>query len=377
MTGEFDGLDASIDFSLQLFHLLREHNVALGTLQTIACTQSIVALHATRHEKLLSIYRLTLINRRQDWYRLKQLFDALLQTYLNPTAEDNKPENETAEKQSLEVKRRVASDDSHDNDEAEDTAESEGYSAREIDHHKDFRYFPHEDYSAVLALLERVANKYASVARRKTTLSHRGRIVDLRASVRESVKYEGELLSWRFKKKQLDRTRLVFVVDVSGSMEVYGIFLLNFLYFLNRNRRLKIDVFVFSTHLQPLTTYFQLKNFQQMLDAISLHFSGWSGGTKIGAAIADLEESYSAVVTPKSTVVIMSDGWDTGDIELLDRSMARIANRAKSVVWINPLKGDVSYEPLAMGMATAMPYCDEFISGHSIESLEKFADMHL
>ena len=165
MTGEFDGLDASIDFSLQLFHLLREHNVALGTLQTIACTQSIVALHATRYEKLLSIYRLTLINRRQDWYRLKQLFDALLQTYLNPTAEDNKPENETAEKQSLEVKRRVASDDSHDNDEAEDTSESEGYSAREIDHHKDFRYLPHEDYSAVLALLERIANDplFASV----------------------------------------------------------------------------------------------------------------------------------------------------------------------------------------------------------------------
>ncbi|MFT4563229.1 MAG: hypothetical protein ACI9BW_002983 [Gammaproteobacteria bacterium] len=110
-----------------------------------------------------------------------------------------------------------------------------------------------------------------------------------------------------------------------------------------------------------------------MLQAISLQFSGWSGGTKIGAALAELNEAHAAVVTRKSTVVIMSDGWDTGDSELLERAMAKIANRAKSVVWINPLKGDPSYEPLAIGMATAMPYCNEFISGHSIQSLERFS----
>ena len=110
-----------------------------------------------------------------------------------------------------------------------------------------------------------------------------------------------------------------------------------------------------------------------MLDAVSLHFSGWSGGTKIGAAIADLNETYASVISSKSVVVIMSDGWDTGDAELLDRAMAKLSNRAKSVVWINPLKGDANYEPLALGMATARPYCDEFVSGHSIESLSKFA----
>ena len=150
---------------------------------------------------------------------------------------------------------------------------------------------------------------------------------------------------------------------------------MNFLYFLNQNRHLKIDVFVFSTHLQPLAEYFRLKNFQAMLEAVSLHFSGWSGGTKIGAAIEDLNGTHTSVVTPESVVVIMSDGWDTGDTALLDRAMAKLSNRAKAIVWINPLKGDASYEPLALGMATARPYCDEFVSGHSIESLRAFAQL--
>ena len=191
--------------------------------------------------------------------------------------------------------------------------------------------------------------------------------------MRDSAKFDGEIVNWHYKKKLLTHTRLVIVVDVSGSMEVYSKFLLNFLYFLNQNRHFNVEVFVFSTSLQPLTEYFRLKHFQAMLGAVSLHFSGWSGGTKIGAALSELIDSYGSLVTSKSVVVIMSDGWDTGDADVLDHAMAKISNRAKSVVWINPLKGDANYEPLALGMATARPYCDEFISGHSVESLREFA----
>lgn len=112
-----------------------------------------------------------------------------------------------------------------------------------------------------------------------------------------------------------------------------------------------------------------------MLEGISRHFSGWAGGTKIGRAIQELNENHGTAVTAKSAVVIMSDGWDTGETELLDREMARLSKRAKSVIWLNPLKGDPSYEPLALGIATARPYCDEFISAHSVDSFKAFADL--
>ena len=369
----FDSVETTIDFCLRLFGRLRKNGIKLGTLQTIACTRAIVALDTVRHDSLLVVCRLTLINRKEDLFHLQQLFALLLEAYRSPAPENDDELDDPDEDRSLTVKRRVGTDDSSSDDDDEELAEIEGYSVAEVDHHKDFRDMPKEEYPAILAVLEQIAKKYASVKRRKSEKSKRNGKIDLRSSVRESVKFDGEIINWRYKKKSLTHTRLVIVVDVSGSMEVYSIFLLNFLYFLNQNRHLKIDVFVFSTRLQSLTEYFRLKNFQAMLDAVSLHFSGWSGGTKIGAAIDELNESYASQITAKSVVVIMSDGWDTGDADVLDHAMAKLSNRAKSIVWINPLKGDANYEPLALGMATARPYCNEFIAGHSVDSLRAFA----
>ena len=197
----------------------------------------------------------------------------------------------------------------------------------------------------------------------------------MRSTLRESWKYDGEIMRWRFKRRIPTHTRLTMAVDVSGSMEIYGVFLLNFLHALQRNRSLKIDVFVFSTELCELTPQFRQKNFRAMLENVTQAFTGWSGGTRIGAALHSLNELYPTAVTPKTLVTIMSDGWDTGDIDLLDQAMAALSRRAKAVVWINPLKGDAGYEPVAKGIATALPYCDAFISGHSIESLQDFAQL--
>lgn len=101
--------------------------------------------------------------------------------------------------------------------------------------------------------------------------------------------------------------------------------------------------------------------------------AGWSGGTRIGHAVRRLNEEHSAELTANTVVTIMSDGWDTGEAELLDREMARLSARVRAVVWMNPLKGDSRYEPLAQGMATALPYCKAFITGHSIASFGEYA----
>jgi uncharacterized protein with von Willebrand factor type A (vWA) domain len=189
------------------------------------------------------------------------------------------------------------------------------------------------------------------------------------------VKFDGEIMHWRFKRKIPTHSRFVIVSDVSGSMEVYSVFLLNFLHLLNLDGHLQMESFVFSTRLERLTRYVRSRAFPEMLKNVSLHFSGWSGGTKIGAAVEALNTTYESVITPKTNVIIMSDGWDTGDIALLDREMARLRRRAKSIIWLNPLKGAPAYEPLALGMATARPYCDQFIAGHSLDSLDEFAGL--
>lgn len=369
----FSNLEASVEFSLRLFGELRESGILLGTLQTISCTRSIVLRRAVRQTELLRICRITLVNRREDQALLERLFLRLIELYFSSGRDNSADPTTNREEQALIITLEARLGEGTTADDEHDEGEVPGYSLLEVDQHKDFRLIPEHEFPAAMHALESIARKYAANQRRKTRRARRGALIDLRASLRESVKFDGDIVDWHFKKKIPTHTRLVLVIDVSGSMEIYSVFLLNFLHLLHRNRNFKIEVFVFSTELQPLTQYFRLKNFRDMLDNISRHFSGWSGGTRIGQALFSLNELHRSAVTKRTTLVIMSDGWDTGEAWLLEREMAKVSRRAKSVVWVNPLIGDPRYEPLAIGMATARPYCDEFISGHNLKSLKAVA----
>jgi uncharacterized protein len=367
-----NNLRITIDFSLKLIRLLRKTGVSIGIQQTVVCIQSILLLKKIHIDQLKTIYKITLINRREDLFHLHRMFDLLMLDFLGPQSKEMVKDSE--EEDGMVVKLQQYDGTNH-NEDTEDSTESEGYSTREINYHKDFRNIQKEEIPSVILELNKIVKKYALISRRKMKVSKRSGKIDMRKSVRESVRYGGEILDWRYRKKIPTHSRFVIVSDVSGSMELYSFFLLNFLHLLHNHNRIKIDSFIFSTHLQPLTKYFRSKDFDSVLKNASLHFSGWSGGTKIGEAIKTLNETYSAVVTPKTNVIIMSDGWDTGDLDLLNREMSKLSNRAKSIIWMNPLKGDLSYEPLALGMATAYPYCDQFISCHSMDSLKDFAKL--
>jgi uncharacterized protein len=262
----------------------------------------------------------------------------------------------------------VAPEDGEDGDAA-------GYSVREIERERDLRLMPARDFPRVLALFERIARAHATVARRRRERArHRG-LLDLRASLRESWRYDGEILRWRHRRRRRSRTRLTVVVDLSGSMEVYGVFLLNFLHALARSRWLKIEVFAFSTVLGDLRPAFRRRDFQLVLGEAARLFPGWSGGTRIGWSLQALHDRHPEAVGSRTLLAIMSDGWDTGETSLLEHALAALARRVRALVWINPLKGDPAYEPLARGMLTALPYCDHFVAGHSIDSLDGLADL--
>lgn len=367
-----DNLRITTDFTLRLCTLLRQSGVAVGTQQTIASVRSIALFETITETQLKGIYRATLVNRKQDLAQLDRAYDLLMQDYLRPRGKEEEPPRDRNQKTIL-VKTREYAGVAPPAPEQEESAQTEGYSAIEVDRQKDFRLVSARDVPDYVAALEKVARRYATIARRKTSRTRRSRSVDLRASLRASVKSGGEVLQLCYRKKSPTRARFVLVCDVSGSMEIYGVFLLNFLHQLNRLRRLRIESFVFSTKLQPLTRQFRSRSFPEMLRDVAANFTGWSGGTKIGAAIETLNETYATSVTPKTTVLIMSDGWDTGEVGLLDHEMARLRRRARAILWINPLKGDVGYEPLAAGMAAARPYCDHFVAGHNIESFMDLA----
>jgi hypothetical protein len=367
-----DNLRITTDFSLRLCALLRERGVTVSTLQTMACMGAIALFENFREEELRGIYRTTLINRKQDLPELERAYDLLMQDYLKPRSEIKRDTGEPNRKPII-VKTHEYAGYSSPKQDQQDRMRTEGHSLREIDRQKDFRLVTSRSMSDYVAALERISRHYATIARRKTRRSRRTGRIDLHASLRESVRCGGEVVKLRFKRKVRTHSRFVIVCDVSGSMEIYAVFLLNFLHHLNRLQKLKVESFVFSTRLQPLTRQFRSRMFPEMLRNVGAHFTGWSGGTKIGAAIESLNDAYATSITPKTTVIIMSDGWDTGEIPLLQQEMARLRQRARAVLWINPLKGDADYEPLAAGMAAARPYCDHFIAGHNIESFVELA----
>jgi uncharacterized protein len=367
-----DNFRITTEFSLRLAALLRQRGVTVGTQQVKACVRAIALFEVIREEELKGIYRTTLVNRKQDRPHLDRAYDLLMQDFLSPPVESDDPDG-AQRKRPIIVKTREYAGFSSPREDKEQRAETEGYSTREVDVRKDFRMISKRDVSEYVAALEKLARRHATLTRRKVERAQRRGHIDLRASLRESVRYGGEVVKLRFKRKRRTHSRFTIVCDVSGSMEIYNVFLMNFLHQLQRLRRIRIETYVFSTRLQSLTAQFRTRRFPEMLQDVSANFSGWSGGTKIGNAISALNDTYAGSITPKTVVVIMSDGWDTGEIPLLEEEMIRLHRRARAVLWVNPLLGDPDYQPLAAGMATARPHCDHFVAGHNIESFARLA----
>jgi uncharacterized protein len=356
-------------FTVRLCGLLRQRGVTVGAQQTLACMNAIDLFDAVNEEDLKRVYRITLVNRREDLWRLHRAYELLIQEFAASGSADDgmgrAPQLPTAHG-SAELKYSLMGGPPVSTTES---AAVQGYSTREVNQFRDLRLLTQEEMGPALAELKRVAQRNATVLRRKLKRSRRRGQLDIRASLRDSVRSEGEILKWRYRRKRPTHVRLVLVSDVSGSMEIYSRFFLSFLHLLNTARVLRVNTFVFSTRLEDLSRPFRSRRFPDVLRNVALHFPAWSGGTKIGAAIQKLNESHEGAITSRTTVIIMSDGWDTGDSSLLDREMAKLRRRARSIIWVNPLKGAPGYEPLAIGMRTALPHCDQFITGHSINSL--------
>ena len=198
---------------------------------------------------------------------------------------------------------------------------------------------------------------------------------DLRRTFRRNVRHGGVPVerAWR---QQVDRPRrMVFLLDVSGSMEAYSRALARFAHAAVASRKSgRVEVFTMGTHLTRVTREMNRRDPESALKAASRSVSDWSGGTRLGECIAAFNDQWGVRGMARGAVVVIcSDGWDRGDPERMAAEMARLSRVARRVVWVNPLKASPGYAPLARGMAAALPYVDQFVEGHSIGSLEHLA----
>ncbi|HEY7321035.1 MAG TPA: VWA domain-containing protein [Candidatus Binatia bacterium] len=243
------------------------------------------------------------------------------------------------------------------------------FSPQELLNRKDFSEMGIEESRAIARAILLIATKIATQISRRKKLGRKGNVIDPRWTMRKNMKYGGEIIDLVNRKRRIKKTRVVLLCDVSGSMDCYSRFLIQFMYGL-QNELWGVETFVFSTSLSRITHLIRTKDIANALEKISGSILGWSGGTNIGRSLHTFNRHFApSMVTHRTVVVIISDGWDRGDVSLLEQEMQDLKRRCKKIIWLNPLLASDNYEPLCKGMQAALPYLDLFLSVHNVNSL--------
>lgn len=197
--------------------------------------------------------------------------------------------------------------------------------------------------------------------------------VDLRASFRRARRTGGDLAELVHRKNKVKNRRLVVLLDISGSMEPYTLPYLQFLHC--ASKVVCLEAFTFATRLTRVSSDLKNSNVDIALNSAGQNAPDWSSGTLIGDALESFIDIYGRRGFARgAVVVVVSDGWEFGDVSVLRVQMERLSRLAFRIVWVNPRKANEGYLPVARGMAAALPYCSAFVSGHSILALKAVVD---
>jgi uncharacterized protein len=261
--------------------------------------------------------------------------------------------------------------------EVEEAAELHTYSAVETLGKKDFSTLSEDEVRELYELVQQIARRLARQHNRRFEKATIGKL-DVRQTLRQNLRRGGEMVELRRQKRQKRRLELVLLCDVSRSMELYSRFVIQFAYAFQQVFR-RIDTFVFSTQLTKISEILSARtplerggNFEKSLDNLATAVPHWSGGTRIGASLQQFITDFGQKsLTSRSVVIILSDGWDMDDSQILTEAMRTIHQRAHRVIWLNPLAGNPNFEPSAAGMAAALPFVDVFAAGHNAAALRE------
>jgi uncharacterized protein with von Willebrand factor type A (vWA) domain len=245
------------------------------------------------------------------------------------------------------------------------------YSASETDRHRQFDRMTAAELRDAERLIDLLMPNLELRRTRRSELHHHGRIVAPRAMFRRSLATGGDVLDWVWRRPVRHPRALVVICDISGSMERHARVLLRFSQALAASA-VRTEAFVFGTRLTRVTRLLRDRDRDRALDRVAETVTDWSGGTRIGESFREFNQRWARrVLRSSSVVVVVSDGWDRGDPALVARETARLQRSCHRLIWLNPLASAPGYQPLAGGMAAAMPFIDDFVPAGTLASLER------
>jgi uncharacterized protein with von Willebrand factor type A (vWA) domain len=284
--------------------------------------------------------------------------------------------NEQVQRKDLRAEMRQSerarrAEDRIDNEDDDDTSTPQGtaYSAIEMLRKKDFESFTWEEVQEAKRLMAEMRWNLGMRPTHRKKPSRRGTYPDMRRMVRRNLKHGAELIELTWREIKRKPRPLVIICDISGSMSLYSRLLLHFIHTIS-NGLMNVETFVFGTRLTRITRQLTKRDVDDAVRDVSKSVQDWSGGTRIGDALHQFNQKWARRVLGRGAIVlIISDGWDRGDASVLQIEMDRLQHSCHRLIWLNPLLGSPDYRPLTIGMKTALPYIDNFLPAHNLDSL--------
>jgi uncharacterized protein len=358
-------LDAAVAFG----RILRGVGLRAGTDRLVEFARALGELDAGRRDDVYWAGRVTLVSRPEEIETYDRAFELFWDSGANVRARP-RPKSRLSipqpEKSVMPPKKTV------ERNERGEEAVRLRYSPVEVLSTKDFALYSPEEFAELHQLLADLRLSGALKRSRRLEPAHRGRH-DPRRTMRSAMRTGGETVRHRFRKARIRPRRVVLLCDVSGSMAPYSRALLRFLHagVISTSR---LEAFSMGTRLTRITRELATRDPDQALKQTAGVVKDISGGTRLGDAMKEFVDRWGQRGMARgAVVVILSDGWDRGDVNVLAEQMRRLERLAYRVIWVNPLKSAPGYQPLAAGMAAALPHVDVFLSGHNFESLEELA----
>lgn len=371
---------------LHFGRLLRQKGIPVSSQQIYELIYCLTYIDISRRDDFYTTTRAFLLHDidKLEWFNL--IFDSFWSRQIEFMAEygvSKKKSNLQKEsilkgdEQIMDEKSHLQLEDDADQpgDQPEDTQINPTYSPIEVLCRKDFADLNQEELDlARQIILNMVLNLGLKPTRRKVRSIKQAAQLDFRRVMRKSMNYDGEILKLSWRKRKLKFRKLVVICDISGSMERYSKLFLYFLYALTHQSQ-KVEIFVFATRLTRLTPILRHRSIDEMVDNLSSTIYDWASGTRIGASLREFNYHWSRrVLRGGAITIVISDGWDRGDGDLLRNEISRLRRSIHRLIWLNPLSGRADYQPLVQGIQIARPFVDDFLPLTNLENLSQLAE---
>jgi uncharacterized protein with von Willebrand factor type A (vWA) domain len=363
--------------------VLRQRGFEVGPGRVLGAVQALDAIELGQRDQLYWALRCTLVARREQIAVFDAAFDAFWGgDELGPPSTRRKPrppsgeEGTGAESVAQSSRRTLGAEEEPDESaEAADRSRATAWSAAERLAELDFARYGDDELRQARAVVARIARTLPIRRSLRQAPARTGSRLDERQTLRAAMRTEGHPIERRWRDAKIVPRKLVFLLDVSGSMEPYARASVMFLQAAVRAAP-QVEAMTFGTRLTRLTPHLALRDPERALAQAARAVPDWAGGTRIGENLKAFNDVWGRRGTTRGAIVVIaSDGWERGDPTLLANEMKRLHLAAHRIVWTNPLAGGEGYRPLVAGMQAALPYVDDFLPGHNLRSLEALAEV--